>query len=103
MICLKFEILIIDTLIFADVSIFMQEISIFYPQWTFTQSNSLRASFRDLLIPFTVLVRNKVNEKVSFTDHASGFWLPDCFQLAINQKSDNDVTFSGHDIITKVF
>ena len=32
-----------------------------------------------------------INENISFVDYASGIRLPDCSELAINQKNDNDV------------
>ena len=42
---------------------------------------------------FSVFVTQKVtvNENVSFTDYASGIWLPSCSKLARNQKNDHDV------------
>ena len=40
---------------------------------------------------------------VSFTVCASGIRLVDCSILAINQKNDNDVTVSRHDVIVNFF
>ena len=44
-----------------------------------------------------------VNESISFTDHASGIWLPDGCKLVINQQKDKDFTIVQHDIIIKFF
>ena len=45
------------------------------------------------LVMFSVFVTQKVtvNENVSFTDYASGIWLPSCSKLARNQKNDHGV------------
>ena len=41
---------------------------------------------------------------LSFTDHASGIWLPDCSRLARNWKNDNDAAkMCWHDIIVNSF
>ena len=40
---------------------------------------------------------------VSFTDHVSGIWLPDCFKLAIYWKIKNDVTVSRQVAIANFF
>ena len=43
------------------------------------------------------------NEKVSFTDYASGIRLPDCSKFAINWKNNNGVTICRDDVIAKLF
>ena len=43
------------------------------------------------------------NEKVSFTDYASGIRLPDCSKFAINGKNNNGVTICRDDVIAKLF
>ena len=40
-----------------------------------------------------------INEKISFTDHASQIRLPDCSKLAVNWKNCNDVTIFWHDVM----
>ena len=42
-------------------------------------------------------------ENLSFTDYVSGIQLPDCSKLAINRKSDNNVTICRHDVIVNFF
>ena len=36
-------------------------------------------------------IKVTISKNVNFTDHMSGIQRPDCFKLAINPKSDNDV------------
>ena len=57
------------------------------------------------MVLFSVLVRQKIaiNEKVSFTDYASGIRFPDCSKLAINWKNYNNFTLLQYDIIVKLF
>ena len=60
---------------------------------------------RDFLVLFSVFVRKNVTitEKITFADSVSGIRPPDCSKLAKNQKNDNDVTISRHDINVKFF
>ena len=89
-----------DPLNSADASIFWQKFTIFGKNSIFTQNNSVRAVLR-----FSGFVRWKItiNENVSFTDYASGIWLPDCSILTINRKNDNDATICRHGVIMKLF
>ena len=48
------------------------------------------------------VLEGTVNETVSFTDYASGIWLPDTSKLTINKKN-NDVIIWGHNVIVKHF
>ena len=60
---------------------------------------------RDSIALISVFVRQKVtfNENLSFTYYAPRIQLPDGSKLAINRKSDHDVTIFRHDVIVKVF
>ena len=44
-----------------------------------------------------------INENKSFTDNASGIRLPDCSELAVNWKNDNDVTNFRNYVIVNFF
>ena len=44
-----------------------------------------------------------ITENITFADSASGIRHPDCSKLIKNQKNDNDVTNSRHDVIVKNF
>ena len=44
-----------------------------------------------------------VNENLSFTNYASGIWLPDSSKLVINPKKDHDVTICWHEVIVIFF
>ena len=81
----------------ADVSIFLQTISIFYKKQYLYSKHQYESCVRDSLVLFSVFVRQKVtfNENVGFTDYTSGLRLPNCFKLTINSKNDNDITNSN--------
>ena len=49
------------------------------------------------------MIKSYVNENVSFKDYAFRIQLPDCSELDINQKNDNDATISRHEVIIKSF
>ena len=53
-----------------------------------------------VLVLFSVFVRQKVTitENRTFSDSVSGIRRPNCFKLAKNPKSDNDVTILRHDV-----
>ena len=59
----------------------------------------------DFLVLFSVFLRQKVNidGNVSITDHASEIWLLNFSGLAINQKTDNNVTICQYSIIVEIF
>ena len=61
----------------ANVSIFLQKITIFVKNSTFTQSNSTRAML-EIFSFFARLVT--INKNVTFIDHASGIRLQDWFK-----------------------
>ena len=73
----------------------LQKISIFLNKNTTLHKEKVESCVRDLLVLFSVFVREKVafNKNVSFTDYASGIQLPSCPKLAVNCKNNNDVTF----------
>ena len=48
-------------------------------------------------------IKGNDNENISFTDYVSRIRLPDCSKLAINQKSDNDITICQQNVIAKFF
>ena len=80
----------------ADVSIFLQTISIFYKKQYLYSKHQYESCVRDSLVLFSVFVKEKVtiNENISFTDYTSGLRRLNCFKLVINSKNDNDVTNS---------
>ena len=86
-----------DPLNFADVSIFLQNISIFYKKQYLYSKHQYESCVRDSLVLFLVFVRQKitVNENVCFTNYTSGLRLCNCFKLVINPINDNDVTNSN--------
>ena len=77
---------------FADVSIFLQKISVFGPKKYF-YSKQCESCVRDSLVLFSVFVRQNVTitENITFADSVSGIRPPDCSKLAKNPKNDNDV------------
>ena len=85
---------------FADVSIFLQKISVFCPKKYLYSKQQCESCVRDFLVLFSVFVRQKVTvtENITFADSVSGIRSPDCSKLAKNPKNDNDVTCSWHDV-----
>ena len=75
---------------FADVSIFLQKISVFCPKKYLYSKQQCESCVRDFLVLFSVFVRQKVTipENITFADSVSGI----CSKLAKNLKDDNDVT-----------
>ena len=90
---------------FADVSIFLQKISVFCPKKYLYSKQQCESCVRDFLVLFSVFVRQKVTitENITFADSVSGIRPPDCSKLAKNSKNDNDVTISRHGVIAKFF
>ena len=90
---------------FADISIFLQKISIFYPKKQLHSTQYCESCVRDFLVLFSVFVRQKVpiTENITFADSVSGIRPPDCSKLAKNPKNDNDVTIFRHDVIVQFF
>ena len=95
----------LGSLNFADVSIFLQKISIFCPKKYLYSKQQCESCVRDFLVLFSVFVRQKVpiTENITFADSVSGIWPPDCSQLAKNPKNDNDVIVFRHDVNVKFF
>ena len=90
---------------FADVSIFLQKISVFCSKKYLYSKQQCESCVTDFLVLFSVFVRQKftITENITFADSVSGMWLPDCSKLAKNPKNDNDVTTFRHDVIVKFF
>ena len=59
----------------------------------------------DFLVLFSVFLRQKINidGNVSITNHESEIWLLNFSGLAINQKTDNNVTICQYSIIAEIF
>ena len=90
---------------FADVSIFLQKISVFCPKKYLYSKQYCESCVIDFIVLFSVFLIEKVtiNGKVTFEDFVSGIWPPDCSKLAKNPKNNNDVTIFRHDVIVKFF
>ena len=101
----KYTFQCLDPLNFADVSIFLQKISVFCLKKYFYSKQQCESCVRDFLVLFSVFVRQKVTitEKITFADSVSGIRPPDCSKLAKNPKNDNDVTIFRHDVNVKFF
>ena len=84
----------LDPLSFADVSIFLQKISVFSPKKYFDSKQQCESCVRDFLVLFSVFVKQKVTvtENTTFADSVSEIRPPDCSKLAKNPKIDNYVT-----------
>ena len=93
----KFIFLYQGPLNFADITIFLQKISVVWQKAIiYLYSKQQCESYvRDIIALFSVFVRKKVtiNENIIFIDYESVIWLPDCFKLTINWKNDYDVQF----------
>ena len=89
----------------ADVSIFLQKISVFCPKKYLYSKQQCESCVRDFLVLFSVFVRQKVTitENITFADSVSGIRPPDCSKLAKNPKNDNNVTIFRHDVIVNFF
>ena len=90
---------------FADVSIFLQKISVFCPKKYLYSKQQCESCVRDFLVLFSVFVRQKVTitEKITFADSVSGIRSPESSKLAKIKKNDNDVTIFRHDVKVKLF
>ena len=90
---------------FADVSIFLQKLNVFWPKQYLYSKQQCESCVRDFLVLFSVFVRQKVTitENITFADSVSGIRPPDCSKLAKNPKNDNDVTIFRHDVIVELF
>ena len=90
---------------FADVSIFLQKISVFCPKKYLYSKQQCESCVREFLVLFSVFVRQKVTitESINFADSVSGFRSPDCSKLAKNPKNDNDFTIFRHDVNVNFF
>ena len=90
---------------FADVSIFLQKISVFCPKKYLYSKQQCESCVRDFLVLFSVFVRQKVaiTENITFADSVSGIRPLDCSKLAKNLQNDNDVIIFRHDGNIKFF
>ena len=79
---------------FADVSIFLQKISVFCPKKYLYSKQQCESCVRDFLVLLSVFVRQKITitENITFRDSVSGIQRRECSKLAKNPKNDNDVT-----------
>ena len=86
---------------FADISIFLQNISVFCSKKYLYSKQQCESCVTDFLVLFSVFVRQKVliTENITFADSVSGVRSPDCSKLAKNQKNDNDVNFNFFDVV----
>ena len=80
---------------FVDGSIFLKKISIFCPKKYLYSKQWCESCVRDLLVLFSVFVKQKVliTENLTFAGSVSEMRPPDCSRLAENQKNDKDVNF----------
>ena len=101
----KYSFYYLGPLSFADVSIFLQNISVFCPKKYLYSKQQCESCVRDFLVLFSVFVRQKVTitENITFADSVSGIRPPDCSKLAKNPKNDNDVTIFRHDVNVNFF
>ena len=101
----KYTFQCLDPLNFADVSIFLQKISVFCPKKYLYSKQQCESCVRDFLVLFSVFVRQKVTitENITFADSVSRIRPPDCSKLAKNPKNDNDVTIFRHDVNVNFF
>ena len=96
----KYTFSCLGPLTFADVSIFLQKISVFCPKTYLYSKQQCEGCVRDSLVLFSVFVRKKVpiTENIIFADPVSGIRPPDCSKLTKNSKNDNDVIIFRHDV-----
>ena len=95
----------LDPLNFADVSTFLQKISVFCPKKYLYSKHQYERCVRYFLVLFSVFVKQKVTitENITFANSVSGIRPPDCSKLTKNPKNDNDVTIFRHDLNVKFF
>ena len=101
----KYTFQCLDLLNFFDVSIFLQEISVFYPKKYLYSKQQCESCDRYFLGLFSLFVRQKVTitENINFADSVSGIRPRDCSKLAKNRKNDNDVTYFRDDVNVTFF
>ena len=101
----KYTFQCLGSLNFADVSIFLQKISVFCPKKYLYSKQQCDSCVRDFLVLFSVFVTEKVTitENRTFGDAVSGIRPLDCSKLATNPKNDNDVTIFRHDVNVNFF
>ena len=81
---------------------FLQKITIFGQDNTFTQSSSVRAVLEFFSFVFS-FCKVTINENVGFTNDASGIRLLDCSKLVVNWKNGNDLTIFWSNVIVNIF
>ena len=80
---------------FADVSIFLQKVSIFWQKQYLYSKQQCESCVRNFQFCFRFLQ----HKKLLFMR----IWVPECSKLTINQKNDNEVTIFQHTIIFEFF
>ena len=101
----KYTFYCLSPLNFADVSIFLQKVNVFSPKKYLYSKQQCESCVRDVLVLFSVFVRQKVTitENITFADSVSGIRPLDCSKLAKNPKNDNDITIFRHDVNVNFF
>ena len=101
----KYSFYYLGPLSFADVSIFLQNFSVFCPKKHLYSKQECESCVRDFLVLFSVFVRQKftITENITFRDSVSGIRRRECSKLAKNPESDNDVTIFRHGVISNFF
>ena len=91
-------------LILLISAFFVKNWAFFCKNSTFSQSNSVGAVLDIFSSVFSFCkIKGYVNENITFTGYAFGIQLPDCSELAINRKNDNDVPVFRYDVIVNFF
>ena len=101
----KYSFYYLGPLSFADVSIFLQNISVFCPKKYLYSKQECESCVRDFLVLLSVFVRQKITitENITFRDSVSGIRRRECSKLAKNPKNNNDVTIFRHGVISNFF
>ena len=87
---------------FCAENVFCKKSGFFGISNTFSQSNSLRAVLEFLvLISVLIIYKANVYGNISFTDHESGFRLPDCSKVDLKWEKDNDARICQDDEFVK--
>ena len=95
----------LDSVNFADVTNFLQKISIFCPKEYLYSKQQCESCVKDFLVLFSVFVRQKVTitANITFATSVSKIRPPDCSKQVKNPKNENDVTIFRHELNVKFF
>ena len=98
----KYTFQCLDPLNFADVSIFLQKISVFCPKKYLYSKQQCESCVRGFLVLFSVFVRQKVtvSENIIFAGFVSRIRPLECSK---NPKNNNDVKIFRHDVNVNFF